>query len=63
MTREKGVATAPCGACGTQLPLVDSTDGGVTTDTCTKCVPAKTKETASQSSSRERGTETSKEAS
>lgn len=36
--REKGVATAPCGACGTDLPIeVEQPDGSVTTDECPKC--------------------------
>lgn len=59
--REKGVATAPCGACGTDLPLEDTADGGVTTSECPKCTKKAKPETASQTSGRERGTDTTKE--
>lgn len=32
--REKGVATAPCGSCKTELPLRELLDGGLTTIKC-----------------------------
>lgn len=53
--RELGVATAPCQCCGTDLPLQDLPDGGVTTVRCPECFPEPQVERASEFVQTERG--------
>lgn len=55
--RERGAATAPCGACGKELVLQAQADGGLTTEPCSSCQPAAKKEVASSESRRETGTQ------
>lgn len=61
--REKGVATAPCPSCSTDLKRVTLPDGGVTTETCPKCSPAPEKASKASTASvrRETGTDITKE--
>jgi hypothetical protein len=63
MTREKGVATAPCPDCGKDRPLEEQPDGALAAQTCSKCFPKKVVETAElyPASTRETGTHTEKE--
>lgn len=59
VSREKGVASAPCPNCGTELNRVTQPDGGVAFESCGNCYPATPEpERASvqQSFSRETGT-------
>lgn len=37
MEREKGAASAACGACGTDLDLVVQRDGSVAASACSRC--------------------------
>lgn len=53
--REKGVATAPCGECGTDLPMQEQADGGLMAASCPKCHPATEK--AEKRIHRERATD------
>lgn len=56
--REKGVATAPCPTCGTDLPVTEQPDGGLALATCSNCLKTEEPETASEApqTRRERGT-------
>lgn len=56
--REKGVATAPCPDCGTDLNAIDQPDGAVAYETCGSCYPTQEAEPekASRPASRETGT-------
>lgn len=55
--REKGVATTPCPSCQSDLPVVTLPDGGMTTEGCKNCYPAKQPERASATRGRERGSD------
>jgi ssDNA-binding Zn-finger/Zn-ribbon topoisomerase 1 len=63
MAREKGVGTIPCPECGTELKQVRLADGGVAAETCPKCFKTEkaAAKTASTSTSREKGTDTTEE--
>jgi hypothetical protein len=55
--REKGVATAPCPSCGTDLNAVSQPDGATAYEVCPKCYSQPKPETAAQKRTpRETGT-------
>lgn len=55
--REKGVASAPCPNCGTELNAVELPDGATAYEVCPKCYPAQpAPEQAAQTTTRETGT-------